>query len=534
MAEEPHRRRKEEVMKRRALLSVADKTGLVEFAKGLDRLGFELLSTGGTAKSLREAGLPVTPVEEVTGFPEMLDGRVKTLHPKVHGGILGRRADPAHRAAMEKAGIAPIDLVCVVFYRFEDTVAKPGVTREEAVEQIDIGGPSMVRSAAKNHEDVWVVTDPAQYGEVLAGIEGGVDGGEFRRRLAREAFARTSAYDAAIAAWFSRRDTGAAFPESWPPRLVKVLDLRYGENPHQKAAFYRETAPGEACVARATIRTDKKALSYNNLMDLDAAFELVKEFDGPAAVVVKHTNPCGVALGADLREAYRRAHECDPVSAFGCILALNRTVDATTADEIARPDKFVEAMVAPGFEPEALEILRTRTKWGKSLRILETGPIGERTPGFAVRQLVGGLLVQERDQRIFDPAVEGGFVVVTKRAPTEAEAKELRFAFAVVKHVKSNAIVLTKDLAAVGVGAGQMSRVESAEIAVKRAGERAKGSVCASDAFFPFPDGLAVVAKAGATAVIQPGGSVRDEAVIAEADRRGLAMVFTKTRHFRH
>ncbi len=521
--------------KRRALISVADKAGLVDFAKGLSDLGFEVISTGGTARALKEAGVRVVPVEEVTGFPEMMDGRVKTLHPKVHGGILGRREVAAHREAMEKAGIVPIDLVAVSFYPFEATVAKPGVTREEAVEQIDIGGPSMVRSAAKNHEDVLVVTDPSQYDEVLAALREGKVTTELRRRLARTAYARTSAYDAAISAWLTRNDGGPEFPDVYAPRFEKVMDLRYGENPHQKAAFYREGgAGGEASVARATVRTDRKALSYNNLMDLDAAFELVKEFAEPAAVVVKHANPCGVALGADLATAYRRAHECDPVSAFGCIVALNRPMDVATAEEMAAPGKFVEALVAPGFEPAALEILRTKPKWGKSLRILETGPVGPRAPAHAVRQLVGGLLVQDRDLLVLDPALPAGFEVVTKRAPTAEEAVALKFAFAVVKHVKSNAIVLVKDLAAVGVGAGQMSRVESAEIAVRRAKDRAKGSVCGSDAFFPFPDGLAVVADAGATAVIQPGGSVKDADVIAEADRRGVAMVFTRLRHFRH
>jgi phosphoribosylaminoimidazolecarboxamide formyltransferase/IMP cyclohydrolase len=525
---------------RLALISVADKTGVVEFASGLLEVGFEIVSTGGTARALTQAGIPVTGVSEITGFPEMMDGRVKTLHPRLHGGILARRDVEGHRAAMAEHEIRPIDLVCVGFYPFEATVAKEGATREEVIEQIDIGGPSMVRSAAKNHADVLVVTNPGQYEEVLAALREDDVTPDLRRRLARAAFARTAAYDAAIAGHLERTEGDGPFPETIVLPLRKHAELRYGENPHQRAAFYLEPdavwegAAPEGSVAEATATTGRKDLSYNNLMDLDAALELVKEFEEPAAVVVKHTNPCGCALGADLREAYARAHECDPVSAFGCIVAVNREIDVATAEEIAGPNKFVEAIVAPSVTAEAMEILRTRQKWGKSLRVLQTGPLAARRPRLVARQVVGGLLLQERDLAVLNPDLPDGWEVVTDRAPTEEEATGLRFAFAVVKHVKSNAIVIAKDLAAVGVGAGQMSRVESTEIAVKRAGDRAAGSVLGSDAFFPFPDAIEVLAEAGVTAVCQPGGSIRDKDVIAAANEKGLAMVLTRMRHFKH
>jgi len=527
---------------KRALISVADKTGIVSFAEGLVAAGYEILSTGGTARIIAEAGVAVTPVEEVTGFPEMMDGRVKTLHPKIHGGILGRRDNDAHLKAMADHGIGPIDLVCVSFYPFEATVAKEGVTREEAIEQIDIGGPSMVRSAAKNHRDVLVVTAPDQYEEVLAAVQGDGDHDgdhavtdELRARLARTAYARTAAYDAAISTWLEGNDGGEGLPSILIRKHDKVLDLRYGENPHQRAAFYREAARGaEPSVATGTFDTLKKELSYNNLMDLDAALELVKEFPDPAAAVIKHTNPCGCAVGADLKEAFIKAYECDPISAFGCILAVNRELDAATAGEIAAPGKFVEAILAPSITDAAREILRTKPKWKKSLRIVTTGAFGDRRPALLARPMIGGVLVQERDLTALNPSLELGYEVVTDRAPTEQELVDLIFGFTVVKHVKSNAIVLAKDLAAIGVGAGQMSRVESAELAVTRGGDGVPGSVCASDAFFPFPDGLALVAEAGVTAVIQPGGSMRDQDVIDEANRRGVAMVFTRMRHFRH
>ncbi len=520
---------------KRALISVADKTGIVTFAEGLVAAGYEILSTGGTAKTIVGAGVAVTPVEEITGFPEMMDGRVKTLHPKIHGGILGRRDIDAHMRAMADHGIGPIDLVCVSFYPFEATVAKEGVTREEAVEQIDIGGPSMVRSAAKNHRDVLVVTAPDQYEEILAAIAEDVVTDELRARLARTAYARTAAYDAAISTWLEGNDGGEGLPSILIRKHDKVLDLRYGENPHQRAAFYREAVPGaEPSVATGAFDTLKKELSYNNLMDLDAALELVKEFRDPAAAVIKHTNPCGCAVGADLKEAFLKAYECDPISAFGCILAVNRELDAATADEITVPGKFVEAILAPSITDEAREILRTKPKWKKSLRIVTTGVFGDRRPALLARPMIGGILVQERDLTALNPSLELGYEVVTDRAPTEQELADLIFGFAVVKHVKSNAIVLAKNLAAIGVGAGQMSRVESAELAVTRAGDGVQGSVCASDAFFPFPDGLAMVAEAGVTAVIQPGGSMRDQDVIDEANRRGVAMVFTRMRHFRH
>ncbi len=522
-------------MAKRALISVADKAGIVEFAKGLEAAGFEIISTGGTARKLADGGVKVVPAEDVTGFPEMMDGRVKTLHPKIHGGILARRDVESHRQAMETHGIGAIDLVCVSFYPFEATVAKEGVTRGEAVEQIDIGGPAMVRSAAKNHRDVLVVTSPDQYEEVLAAVAADDIPAELRARLARNAYARTAAYDAAISTWLEGNDGGEGLPSFLIRKYDKILDLRYGENPHQRAAFYREAARNpEPSAATGAFDTIKKELSYNNLMDLDAALELVKEFDAPAAAVIKHTNPCGCAEGATLHEAFRKAYECDPVSAFGCILAVNRDLDAATAEEIASPGKFVEAIVAPNVTDEAREILRTKPKWKKSLRIVTTGDFGARRPALLARPMIGGVLVQERDLTVINPELPDGFEMVTERVPTDRELADLVFGFAVVKHVKSNAIVLAKDLAAVGVGAGQMSRVEAAELAVARAGERGRGSICASDAFFPFPDGLAMVAEAGVTAVIQPGGSMRDQDVIDEANGRGVAMVLTRMRHFRH
>jgi phosphoribosylaminoimidazolecarboxamide formyltransferase/IMP cyclohydrolase len=514
---------------KRALLSVHDKTGVVDFAKGLRALDVEILSTGGTAKLLREAGVSVVDVAQVTGFPEMLDGRVKTLHPKVHGGILARRDVPAHMQALEAHGIGPIDLVVVALYPFEQTVAKPGVTVEEAIENIDIGGPSMIRGAAKNHGGVGVVTDPSQYAPVLDELRksGGALSAETRARLALEAFRRTSQYDAAIAAYLGG---GASdFPERISIVAERLQHLRYGENPHQSAAFYRPAGPARGLAGASQLHGPE--LSYNNLLDWSAALGLLIEFDDPAAVVIKHTNPCGVALGASVADAVSRAKACDPVSIYGGIVGVNRTLDLGVVKELS--GILLEILFAPDFAPDALEELR-RTK--KKCRVLRLPCRAADYPGRMrdIRSVLGGLLVQESDLSDLDPAA---LKVVSKRAPTEAEMGALRFAWRVAKHAKSNAIVLTGADQVVGVGAGQMNRVDSARIAVMRAranGLETKGTVCASDAFFPFRDGLDVVAEAGATAVLHPGGSVRDEEVLKAADEHGMAMVVCGIRHFKH
>jgi len=518
----------------RALISVSDKQGLIEFGRSLARHGVQILSTGGSAKALLDAGVPVTEVGAHTGFPEIMDGRVKTLHPKIHGGILGRRDAPAHQAAMREHDIAPIDLVVVNLYPFEATVAK-GADFETCIENVDIGGPALIRAAAKNHDFVAVVTDPADYAEVMAEMaaKGGATSLALRRRLAASAYARTGAYDAAISEWFAGQ-----LGEEFPRRLVMAGErrqlLRYGENPHQAAAFY---AGGRPRPGIATARqVQGKELSYNNLNDTDAAFECVAEFAPPAVAIIKHANPCGVALGRDLHEAYLKAYACDPVSAFGGIVAVNRRLDAATAAEIAKI--FVEVIVAPDADEAALGVLAAK----KNLRLLLTGGMPDPgAPGLTVRSLAGGYLVQGRDN---GHVSESDLKVATKRAPTGAERADLLFAFAVAKHVKSNAIVYAKNGATVGIGAGQMSRVDSSRIAAWKAAEAAKaagepqsraiGSVVASDAFFPFADGLLAAADAGATAVIQPGGSMRDSEVIAAADDQGLAMVLTGMRHFRH
>jgi phosphoribosylaminoimidazolecarboxamide formyltransferase/IMP cyclohydrolase len=529
---------------RRALVSVHDKTGVVDFARGLARLGVEILSTGGTARLLREAGLAVRDVSEVTGFPEMLDGRVKTLHPKIHGGILARRDVPGHLEALQQHGIPPIDLVVVALYPFEATVARAGVTLAEAIEQIDVGGPTMIRAAAKNHASVAVVTDPGQYRAVLDELNAGGELGDATRfRLAREAFRRTAQYDAAIAVYL--RDVAAAEDrsprkavepsESPHPAVLRLegqreLSLRYGENPHQTAAFYRLV--GAAPVGLAAMKPlHGPELGYNNVLDFSAALGLLLEFDDPAAVVIKHTNPCGAALGRTVGEAMARAKACDPVSIYGGIVGVNRTLDLAVVQELA--GIFVEILFAPAFAPDALEELR-RTK--KKCRVFEVACDRAALPaGLAeYRGVLGGVLVQSTDLADLDPAA---LTTVTKRAPTAAELGSLRFAWRVAKHAKSNAIVLSTAEQVVGVGAGQMNRVDSARIAVMRAREiglATAGSVCASDAFFPFRDGFDVVAEAGVTAVIQPGGSLRDAEVIAAADERGIAMVFTGMRHFRH
>jgi phosphoribosylaminoimidazolecarboxamide formyltransferase/IMP cyclohydrolase len=524
---------------RRALVSVHDKTGVVDFARALARLDVEILSTGGTARLLRESGVPVRDVADVTGFPEMLDGRVKTLHPTIHGGILARRDVPAHQEALERHGIPPIDLVVVALYPFEATVARPGVTLAEAIEQIDVGGPTMIRAAAKNHAAVGVVTDASQYQPVLDELNatGGELGGATRFRLAQEAFRRTAQYDAAIAAYLSSEGASSeagtqreAFPVAFGLSLHRTLSLRYGENPHQTAAFY-QTLGGPAIGLAGMKQLHGPELGYNNVLDFSAALGLLLEFDEPAAVVIKHTNPCGAALGASVGEAVARAKACDPVSIYGGIVGVNRTLDMAVVQALA--GIFVEILFAPAYEADALEELR-RTK--KKCRVFEVPcdrrSLPPRLPEY--RSVLGGLLAQSSDLADLDPAALG---VVTRRAPSDAEMAALRFAWRVAKHAKSNAIVLTSATQVVGVGAGQMNRVDSARIAVMRAREMGlatAGTVCASDAFFPFRDGLDVVAQAGVTAVIQPGGSVRDAEVIAAADEQRIAMVFTGLRHFRH
>jgi phosphoribosylaminoimidazolecarboxamide formyltransferase/IMP cyclohydrolase len=521
---------------RRALLSVSDKAGLVDLGRALAAQGVEIVSTGGTATALAAAGVRVTDVAAVTGFPEIMDGRVKTLHPKVHGGLLAVRNDAGHAAAMAENGIAGIDLLVVNLYPFESAIAG-GADALAAVENIDVGGPAMIRAAAKNHAYVAAVVDPADYALVLGALD--AEGGtrlDLRRRLAAKAFARTAAYDAAIAGWFAR-DLGDPAP-AWRSFAGKLATtLRYGENPHQAGALYL-TGESRAGVATA-VQVQGKELSWNNINDTDAAYELVAEFDGrksAAVAIVKHANPCGVAEGASLRDAYEKALRCDPVSAFGGIVAVNRTLDAEAAAAIVKV--FTEVIIAPSVTDEAKYIIAAR----RNLRLLVAGALPDpAASGLTVRSVAGGLLVQDRD---FGRSALDDLKVVTKRAPTEAEIADLLFAFRVAKHVKSNAIVYARDRATVGIGAGQMSRVDSAFVAARKAAEAAaaaglpeslaKGSVVASDAFFPFADGLIAAAEAGVTAVIQPGGSMRDDEVIAAADERGLAMVFTGTRHFRH
>ncbi|MGE0408624.1 MAG: bifunctional phosphoribosylaminoimidazolecarboxamide formyltransferase/IMP cyclohydrolase [Amphiplicatus sp.] len=518
----------------RALISVSDKAGLEAFARRLSAAGVDIVSTGGTAALLRKAGLSVRDVSDLTGFPEMMDGRVKTLHPNIHGGLLAERDKDDHRAAMKAHDIAPIDLLVVNLYPFEETAAR-GAGYAECVENIDIGGPAMIRAAAKNHAHVGVVVDPADYEDVAAAVETGGLGAELKRRLAAKAFARTAAYDAAIAQWFA-----GAIGEDFPKTLVfggaRRQALRYGENPHQSAAFYAN-AERRAGVATAR-QIQGKALSYNNLNDTDAAYECVAELGAarPAAAIIKHANPCGVALGSSLAEAYEKALMCDPVSAFGGVIALNRPLDAAAASKIV--EIFTEVIIAPDADEAALKILGAK----KNLRVLLAGALPDpAAPGRLVKSVAGGFLIQSRDNGRLEA---GDLKIVTKRAPSEAERRDMLFAFRVAKHVKSNAIVYAKDEATVGVGAGQMSRVDSARIAARKSADAAEaaglkaplaqGSVVASDAFFPFPDGLLAAAEAGATAVIQPGGSIRDEDVIAAADEAGLAMAFTGMRHFRH
>jgi phosphoribosylaminoimidazolecarboxamide formyltransferase / IMP cyclohydrolase len=514
----------------RAILSVTDKSGLVEFARRLARLGVELISTGGTARLLRDSGITVKDVSELTGFPEMLDGRVKTLHPKVHGGILHMRGNPTHRSAVAEHGIQPIDMVVVNLYAFEKTAARPGVEFQELIENIDIGGPSMIRSAAKNFQDVAVVTSPTDYAGIAEELEksGGELSSETRWRLAQKAFATTAAYDSAIASTLERVSSNghfelhledSTFPENLRLSFHKAMDLRYGENPHQKAALYSDRSGAGVANGR---QLQGKELSYNNIVDLQAAWDLAQEFTEPVCAIIKHTNPCGTATGKTLAEAYRRALECDPVSAFGGVIGVNRPIDAETAAEMAK--LFVEAIAAPGFDEAARATFATK----KNLRLVEITPMPEK---WVLKNVSGGVLVQDADAITLD---ESKLKVVSKRQPTAEEMRALKFAWIVCKHVKSNAILYAREGQSVGVGAGQMSRVDSAKIGAMKAVLPLKGCVAASDAFFPFPDGVEEIAKAGATAIIQPGGSVRDQEVIDTADRLGLAMVFTGIRHFRH
>ena len=514
---------------RRALLSVWDKTGLVEAARALVDIGVELISTGGTHAAIAAAGLPVKEVSEITGFPEMMDGRVKTLHPMIHGGLLGVRAAPDHAAAMADHGIGGIDLLYSTLYPFEETVAS-GADFDACVEKIDIGGPAMTRSAAKNHAYVAVCTVAGDLDEVIAELK--ADGGTslaLRRKLAAHAFARTAAYDAAVAGWFAGQ-TDDMFPATLSVAGGRIQRMRYGENPHQHAAFYRagEARPGVASARQL----QGKELSYNNVADTDAAFELVAEFapdEAPAVAIIKHANPCGVAVGETLKDAYQRALACDPTSAFGGIVALNRTLDAETAAEVL--EVFTEVVIAPDAVPEAVALFKAR----KNVRLLVTGGLPDpRKPGGTFRSVAGGFLTQTRDTSRIVPA---DLKIVTKRQPTEAEIADMLFAFIIAKHVKSNAIVFARNGQTLGIGAGQMNRKDSARIAAMRAadfGLDLHGSACASEAFFPFADGLIQAAEAGAAAVIQPGGSIRDAEVIAAADERGIAMVFTGMRHFRH
>ncbi|HHV77428.1 MAG TPA: bifunctional phosphoribosylaminoimidazolecarboxamide formyltransferase/IMP cyclohydrolase [Syntrophothermus lipocalidus] len=507
-------------MAKRALISVSNKDGVVEFARGLEELGYEIVSTGGTYDTLVQAGIKVVKVAEVTGFPEILDGRVKTLHPAVHGGILAKRS-PDHLEQLQMHGIQTIDIVAVNLYPFRETVLRPGVTLEEAIENIDIGGPAMIRAAAKNYRYVIVVVRPEDYGRVLDELKGKGDLDEQHRlRLAFAAFSHTAAYDAMVSSYLAGL-LGIGFPEEVAFAGEKVYELRYGENPHQKAAFYRYYLQGDGLPNAQQL--NGKELSYNNIIDTQAAVALVREFDKPACVIIKHTNPCGTAVADDLVSAYEKAFAADPVSAFGGIIAFNRVVDADTAKKVAEP--FMEVVVAPGYDEEALEILRRK----KNLRVLAL-PV-EVQSGLEVKSIEGGFVVQEADRHELLPAE---LTVVTDRVPTPEEMENLLFAWKVVKHVKSNAIVVAKDGLTLGVGAGQMNRVGAARLALEQAGERAKGAVLASDAFFPFKDTVELAAQYGITAIIQPGGSIRDQESIEECNRHGIAMVFTGVRHFKH
>ena len=530
---------------KRALLSVSDKTGLIDFARGLADLGVELISTGGTLSALSSAGLPVKGISEVTNFPEMLDGRVKTLHPAVHGGILADRTKPEHMAAIADHGIKPIDMVVVNLYPFAATVAKPDVTWEDAIENIDIGGPSMVRSAAKNHASVAVVVSPASYPAILDELQNN-DGAllpETLRKLAGAAYAHTAAYDATIANYFASKaiisplEEGVGEVAGFPPLLSltfdKVQDLRYGENPHQKAAFYRESNAVGGGVANAK-KLHGKELSFNNIYDLNAAYNLVQEFSGEkdaAAAIIKHTNPCGLAIASTLADAFTRARAGDPISAFGGILATSRPIDEATAELITGKSTFFEAIIAPRYDPEAFKILTERKPWGANLILLESAEAPSSADAFDYKRVSGGLLVQTEDKK---PVGRQDLTTASRRSATPQEIDDLLFAWKAVKHVKSNAIVIVKDRQLIGVGAGQMNRVQSVRLAVEQAGEKAKGAVLASDAFFPFSDGPEAAGEAGIVAIIQPGGSKKDAESIEMADNYNMAMVLTGNRHFRH
>jgi phosphoribosylaminoimidazolecarboxamide formyltransferase/IMP cyclohydrolase len=508
-----------------ALLSVSDKTGIVDFAQGLVKQGFTIISTGGTQKMLAEAGVPVQSVAEITGFPEILDGRVKTLHPLVHGGILARRDLVSHRQQMLEHKISPIDLVAVNLYPFAATVAQKDVTLDLAIENIDIGGPTMVRSAAKNYKHVTVVVNPARYESVIAEMQANGEISESTRyRLAVEAFSHTAEYDAMISQWLYQQESGMPrFAPTMVLPFTKVQDLRYGENPSQKAAFYREPQAGAGTVASAC-QLHGKALSFNNLNDLNAAWEMVQEFTGPAAVAVKHANPCGIAVAADLFTAYQRAYEADPVSIFGGIVALNRKVDLHTAQKMS--EIFLEVIIAPDYEEEALAVLTCK----KDIRLLQA-ELPEKRADIDVKKVSGGLLVQTLDQ---SPITAEDWKIVTAAQPTAQQVADMLFGMKVVKHVKSNAIVLVKNGQTIGIGAGQMNRVGAARIAIEQAGEKARGSVLASDAFFPFRDTVDAAAEAGVAAIVQPGGSVKDDESIAACNEKGIAMMFTGVRYFRH
>jgi phosphoribosylaminoimidazolecarboxamide formyltransferase/IMP cyclohydrolase len=529
-----------------ALISVSDKTGIADFAKSLAAMGVKIISTGGTAKALAQAGINVVSVDSVTGFPEMMDGRVKTLHPKIHGGLLGIRDNSEHQAAMKKHGIEPIDMVCINLYPFEQTVAKPNCKFEDAIENIDIGGPSMVRSASKNHKFVAVVTSPAQYDEIITEMKNnkGCISNKTRSNLARIAFGLTASYDAMISKYLNQQ-AGVKFPERISISLSKTMELRYGENPHQSGAFYKLPVSNEVNISSAKIMEDETQISFNNLLDVNAAFELVKEFSEPAAVVVKHLNPCGCAIDNDIHKAYQKAYETDVVSAFGGIVALNRKVDkplaTTIMESYSRFGKakgaggfFAEVIIAPEFDSDAIEIIRTLKAWGRRVRLMSTGPI-DRTKidacEFDIRCIVGGLLLQDRDLVGWEPDL---LTYPTKAKPNKEQLEDLKMAWICAKHTKSNTITLVKDRRLVGVGAGQMNRVESGLIAFKNAGEEARGAALGSDAFFPFPDNVDNAAKAGVACIVQPGGSKKDDEVIAAADKYGIAMVFTGKRHFKH
>jgi phosphoribosylaminoimidazolecarboxamide formyltransferase/IMP cyclohydrolase len=528
-----------------AILSVSDKTGIVDFARSLSEMGIKILSTGGTAKTLLLAGINVVTIESVTGFPEMMDGRVKTLHPKIHGGLLCDRENAGHLAAMEKYGIEPIDLVCINLYPFEKTIARPECTFAEGIEHIDIGGPSMVRSAAKNQKFVTVVTNPAQYEKILAEIEAnnGSVSEKTRTDFARIAFGMTAAYDSIIAKYLNKQ-AGVNYPERMTISLAKAMELRYGENPHQSGAFYKLPANAEMSVSSAKLMEDETQISFNNLLDANAAFELVKEFSEPAAVVVKHLNPCGCAIDDDIHKAYMKAYETDVISAFGGIIALNRSVDKSLATTIMESylfgktkgaaGFFAEVIIAPEFSAEALDIIRNLKSWGKRVRLMETGAI-DRTKidihEFDVRCVVGGMLLQQRDLAGWEPE---SLTYPTIVKPNKNQLEDLRMAWLCAKHVKSNTITLVKNKQLIGIGAGQMNRVESGLLAYKAAGNNAKGSAMGSDAFFPFPDNIENAAQNGIACIIQPGGSKKDAEVIAAADKHGIAMVITGKRHFKH